>query len=111
MTAGLFGANPSATATMFTVSNIKFGAKTRLSSIVYGLTLLAILLGLKDFVSSIPIACIAAILLKIGIDIMDYRILPILKKLPILDLIIFTIVLFITVYQGIMIAVAIGILV
>ena len=109
MAAGLFGGVTTATATMRTVANIKFGAKTPLASIIHGLTLLAILLGLGFLVEAIPTACLAAILFKVGIDILDYRILPILKKLPITDLLVFIIVLFITVYEDLMIAVAIGV--
>ncbi len=109
MVSGLIGGVSTATATMFTVSNIKFGGKTPLSSIVYGLTLVGILLGLKSFVEAIPIACIAAILIKVGLDILDYRVLPILRKLPKIDLFIFTIVLFITITYNLMVAVSIGV--
>ena len=108
MVAGLFGGVTTATATMRTVANIKFGAKTPLASIVHGLTLLAILLGLGSFVAIIPTACLAAILFKVGIEIMDYRIIPVLKKLPISDLLVFMIVLLITVFEDLMIAIAIG---
>ena len=108
--AGLVGGVTTATATMRTVANIKFGGKTPLASIVHGLTLLAILLGLGFLVEAIPTACLAAILFKVGIDIMDYRILPIIKKLPTTDLIVFIIVLFITVYEDLMVAVAIGVI-
>ena len=80
MGAGIFGGVTTATATMRTVANIKFGGKTPLASIVHGVTLLAILLGLSSLVALIPTACLAAILFKVGIEIMDYRILPILKK-------------------------------
>ena len=86
MVAGLFGGVTTATATMRTVANIKFGGKTPLASIVHGLTLLAILLGLGFLVAAIPTACLAAILFKVGIDILDYRILPVLKKIPWTDL-------------------------
>ena len=109
MTAGLFGGVTTATATMRTVANIKFGGKTPLASIVHGLTLVAILLGLGFLVAAIPTACLAAILFKVGIDILDYRILPVLKKLPIMDLLVFIIVLFVTVYEDLMIAIAIGV--
>ena len=108
--AGLVGGVTTATATMRTVANIKFGGKTPLASIVHGLTLLAILLGLGFLVEAIPTACLAAILFKVGIDIMDYRILPIIKKLPNTDLIVFIIVLFVTVYEDLMVAVAIGVI-
>ena len=95
MAAGLIGGVTTATATMRTVANIKFGAKTPLASIDHGLTLLAILLGLGFLVAAIPTACLAAILFKVGIDIFDYRILPVLRKLPVTDLLVFIIVLFV----------------
>ena len=108
MGAGIFGGVTTATATMRTVANIKFGGKTPLASIVHGVTLLAILLGLSSLVALIPTACLAAILFKVGIEIMDYRILPILKKIPKLDMVIFFIVLFITVFEDLMVAIAVG---
>ena len=110
MAAGLLGGVTTATATMRTVANIKFGGKTPLASIVHGLTLFAILSGLGFLVAAIPTACLAAILFKVGIDILDYRILPVLKKLPTADLIIFVIVLFVTVYEDLMVAIAIGVI-
>lgn len=108
MGAGIFGGVTTATATMRTVANIKFGGKTPLASIVHGVTLLAILLGLSSLVALIPTACLAAILFKVGIEIMDYRILPILKKIPKLDMAIFFIVLFITVFEDLMVAISVG---
>jgi len=109
ITAGLLGGVTTATATMRTVANIKFGGKTPLASIVHGLTLLGILFGLGFLVAVIPTACLAAILFKVRIDILDYRILPVLKKLPLSDLLAFIIVLFVTVYEDLMIAIAIGV--
>ena len=110
MAAGLIGGVTTATATMRTVANIKFGAKTPLASIVHGITLLTIMLGLSGLVSIIPAACLAAILFKVGIEILDYRIIPVLKKLPINDLMIFSIVLFFTIYADLMVAISIGIM-
>ncbi|OUV03781.1 MAG: hypothetical protein CBC40_06080 [bacterium TMED80] len=108
--AGLFGGVTTATATMRTVANIKFGGKTPLASIVHGLTLLAVLLGLGSLVARIPTACLAAILFKVGIEILDYRIIPVINKLPIKDLIIFCMVLFITVYEDLMVAITLGVI-
>tara|TARA_Y100000996_G_scaffold229206_2_gene180340 strand:+ start:895 stop:2589 length:1695 start_codon:yes stop_codon:yes gene_type:complete len=110
MVSGLFGGISTATATTQTVGNITFGAKTPLATIVKGLTLLAVLLGLSNLVAAIPNACLAAILFKLGTEILDYRILPILRKLPITDLLVFMIVLFITVYQNLLIAVLVGVI-
>ena len=111
MGAGLFGGISTATATTQTVGNIEFGAKTPLATIVKGITLLAILYGLGFMVKSIPNACLAAILFKLGIDILDYRILPYLKKIPSSDLFIFIIAFLVTVFKNIMLAVAIGLVV
>jgi len=111
MSAGLLGGISTATATTQTVGNIEFGAKTPLSTIVKGLTLLGVLLGLGYLLAAIPNACLAAILFKLGIDILDYRILPVLRKTPISDLFIFIVVLFITVYQNLMVAVAVGVVI
>ena len=111
MSAGLLGGISTATATTQTVGNIEFGAKTPLSTIVKGLTLLGVLLGLGYLLAAIPNACLAAILFKLGIDILDYRILPVLRKIPISDLFIFIIVLFVTVYQNLMVAVALGVII
>ena len=108
MVAGLIGGVTTATATMRTVANIQFGGKTPLASIVHGLTLLAILLGLGFLVAAIPNACLAAILFKVGIDILDYRILPVLRKIPLMDLLVFITVLCVTVYKDLMVAVAVG---
>jgi len=110
MAAGLFGGVTTATATMRTVANIKFGGKTPLASVIHGVTLLAILLGLGSLVESIPEACLAAILFKIGIDILDYRIIPVLRRIPTTDLLIFIIVLFVTVYEDLMVAVTLGVI-
>jgi len=110
MAAGLLGGVTTATATMRTVANIKFGGKTPLASIIHGLTLLAILLGLGPLVAIIPNACLAAILLKVGVDILDYRIIPIIRKLPPTDLLVFFIVVFVTIYEDLMVAVAIGVI-
>ena len=110
MVAGIFGGISTATATTQTVGNITFGARTPLATIVKGLTLLFILFGFGNLVASIPNACLAAILFKLGIDILDYRIMPILRKLPKIDLFIFIIVLFVTVYKDLMIAVSIGVI-
>jgi len=111
MSAGLLGGISTATATTQTVGNIEFGAKTPLSTIVKGLTLLGVLLGLGYLLAAIPNACLAAILFKLGIDILDYRILPVLRKIPISDLFIFIVVLFITVYQNLMVAVGVGVII
>ena len=107
--AGLVGGLTTATATMRTVANIQSGGKTPLSSVVHGLVLLALVLGLGPYAEQIPMACLAVILFKVGIDILDYRILPVLHRLPLTDMIVFWTVLIITIVEDLLIAMAVGI--
>ena len=76
--AGLIGGLTTATATMRSVANIQCGAKTILSTIVHGLVLLALVLGLAPLASYIPMASLAGILFKVGYDILDFRVFPVL---------------------------------
>jgi sulfate permease, SulP family len=62
------------------------------------------------YAEKIPMACLAAILFKVGIDILDYRILPVLHRLPLTDMIVFWTVLIITIVEDLLIAMAVGII-
>jgi sulfate permease, SulP family len=108
--AGLVGGLTTATATMRTVANIKSGGKTPLASVVHGVILLALVLGMGPMASGIPMACLAAILFKVGIDILDYRILPVLFRLPLTDMIVFWSVLIVTVVEDLLVGMGIGFL-
>ena len=108
---GVLGGLSTATATTQTVGNITFGAKTPLATIVKGLMMLLVLFSIGNFVSYIPISCLSAILFKLGIDILDYRILPILKNLSFTDFLIFISVFLTTIFADIIIAVGVGVLI
>jgi SulP family sulfate permease len=79
MIAGLFGGIPGAGATMRTLVNVRTGGRTPLSGMIHALVLLAIVLGLGPLASHIPHAVLAGILIKVGIDIIDW---PYLKRVP-----------------------------
>ncbi len=106
--AALIGGLPGAGATMRTVINANSGAKTRLSGIVAGLLLLAILLGLSTLVGHIPNAVLAGILLTVGISIIDYKGFRHLRSMPKADAAVMIVVLLMTVFVGLLEAVAIG---
>jgi SulP family sulfate permease len=108
MGAGLCGGLTTATATMRTVANIQSGGKTPLASFVHGLVLLALVLGLGPYAEQIPMACLAAILFKVGIDILDYRIMPVLHRLPASDMIVFWTVFVITIVEDLLVAMGVG---
>lgn len=109
MGCGIVGGVTTATATMRTVANIKCGGKTGLASITHGLVLLALMLGLAPYASYIPMACLAGILLKVGIDIIDYRVLPVLHRMPFMDSICFWAVLILTISVDLLVAMGVGI--
>ncbi|MEA5472508.1 SulP family inorganic anion transporter [Spirulina sp. 06S082] len=69
---GLLGGLPGAGATMRTVINVQAGGKTPLSGIIHALILLAIVLGAGNLTANIPHAVLAGILIKVGIDIIDW---------------------------------------
>ena len=69
---GLFGGLPGAGATMGTVVSIQSGARTALSGLVRAAILLVIILWAADLTASIPLAVLAGIALKVGIDIIDW---------------------------------------
>jgi len=107
--AAFFGGIPGAGATMRTVVNVKSGGTTRLSGMLHAVILLGILLGLGKYASIVPMAVLAAILIKVGIDIVDYRFIKIIRQAPKHDLAIMCTVLILTVFVDLIMAVGVGI--
>jgi len=104
------GGIPGAGATMRTVVNVKSGGTTRLSGVLHALILLGILLGLGEYAAIVPMAVLAAILIKVGLDIVDYRFIRIIRKAPKHDLVIMFAVLLLTVFVDLIVAVGVGVL-
>jgi len=106
--AALFGGIPGAGATIRTVVNIDSGGKTKLSGMFAGILLLLILLGLSPLASRIPAAVLAGILVTVGIGVMDYKGLKHIPQLPKSEVVVMLLVIFLTVFVGLIEAVAIG---
>jgi len=106
--AGIIGGLPGAGATMRTVININSGGKKRLSGVMAGLLLTAILLGLGTLVGHVPNAVLAGILITVGIGIIDYKGISHMRNIPVSDAVIMVIVLLLTVFVDLLIAVAVG---
>jgi SulP family sulfate permease len=107
--ASLFGGLPGAGATMRTVINIKSGATGRISGMVHAAVLLLILLVLAPLAEYIPLPVLAGILIKVGLDILDYRLLAQLKNAPRRDLAVMVAVFVLTVFVDLIVAVGIGV--
>ena len=107
---GLIGGLPGAGATMRTIVNINAGGKTRLSGLIHGLLLFAILLGLGNYASYIPMCVLAGLLITVGIGIVDYhKGLRDLIHVPRADAVILIIVMAITVFGNLLHAVGVGV--
>jgi len=106
---GLFGAIPGAGATMRTVINVKSGGTNKLSGIIHSITLLLVVLFFAPVASKIPMAILAGILIKVGIDILDYRFINVWKEAPKSDLAVMLVVFFVTVFIDLITAVGVGI--
>jgi SulP family sulfate permease len=107
--AGLFGGTAGAGATMRTVVNIRTGGKTRLSGMIHALFLLAVVLGLGSLASYIPNAALAGILVKVGVDIIDWTYLKNAHRGPRWDLVLMVLVLGMTIFVDLITAVAAGV--
>ena len=110
MAAGLIGALPGAGATMGTVTNIRAGGSTPVSGALRALLLFALVLGLGGLVEPIPLAALAGVLIKVGWDIVDWRMLARLHRLRREHLFVMLMVLCLTVFVDLITAVAIGLI-
>ena len=110
MVAGLIGGLPGAGATMGTVTNIRAGGATQVSGILRAILLLALLLGLGQFVEPIPHAALAGILMKIGWDVIDWRLLLRIHRIQRHYLFVMLMTLSLTVLVDLVTAVAIGLI-
>ncbi|MGK7951089.1 MAG: SulP family inorganic anion transporter [Xenococcaceae cyanobacterium] len=106
---GLFGGLPGAGATMRTVINVKTGGKTPISGMVHALVLLIIVLKAGGLTANIPHAVLAGILIKVGIDIIDWSFLKRAHQISYKATGIMYLVMFLTVFVDLITAVAIGV--
>jgi SulP family sulfate permease len=109
MVSGLCGGLPGAGATMGTVVNIQTGAKTALSGITRALILLVVVLWAAGLTQNIPMAVLAGIALKVGIDILDWSFLKRSHLVSVRGSIIMYGVLLLTVFVDLIVAVGIGV--
>ncbi len=69
MLAGLIGGLPMTSVIVRTSANVNAGAKTKFSSIMHGAYLLLAVIAIPTLLNKIPMACLAAILIMIGIKL------------------------------------------
>ena len=108
---GFVAGMPSAGITVLTGANIRAGARTRVSAVLCAGILLAILLGLGRFLEVIPHAALAAILMRISWDIIDWRFLTHIRQIRREHLAVMVTTLALTVFVDLLTAVAVGLVV
>ncbi|MFW6249336.1 MAG: SulP family inorganic anion transporter, partial [Bacteroidota bacterium] len=111
LTAGIFGTLPGAGATMGTVVNIRTGARNRWSGIIRSVFLVILIFGAAPLIQYIPLAVLAAIAFKVGIDILDWSFIKRAHKISKKALFIMYGVLLTTIFVDLIVAVALGIFV
>jgi len=108
--AGLFGAMPGAGHGVNTVANVRAGGLTPISGMLCALLLLGAVLGLGRFVEPIPLAALAGVLMKVGWDIIDWRLLSRLHRLRREHLLVMLMTLILTVFVDLVTVVALGLI-
>lgn len=109
LVAGVFGGLPGAGATMRTVVNIRAGGRTPVSGALHALVLLAVVLGAGPLAEDIPLAVLAGILIKVGLDIIDWGFLRRAHRAPKFVLLLMVLVLGLTVFVDLIVAVGVGV--
>jgi SulP family sulfate permease len=108
---GLFGGIAGAGATMGTVVNIQTGGRTAVSGLTRAFILLVVVLGLSQYLTVIPMAVLAGIAFKVGIDIVDWGFLKRAHKISIKAALIMYGVVGLTVFVDLIVAVGVGVFV
>ena len=75
LASGMFGGIPGAGATMGTVVNIQAGGRSALSGVTRALILIVVIFWAGGLTAHIPLAVLAGIALKVGVDIIDWSFL------------------------------------
>lgn len=105
----LTGSLSGAAATMRTVAALKTGATTKFAALVCPIVLVILLFKFSGFVAEIPLCVLAGILIKIGYDIIDIKLLKVLKLASKEDKYVLAVVFLLTVFYNLIVAVGAGI--
>lgn len=108
LTSGLFGGLPGAGATMGTVVNIQAGGRSALSGLTRAAILAVVVIWAGSLTANIPLAVLAGIAVKVGIDIIDWRFISRAHRVSIKGALIMYGVIGITVFVDLITAVGIG---
>lgn len=104
----LFGGIPGAGSTTGTVANINSNGTTNLSGIFKGVFLLIVLLGLGQYLDVVPKPVLSALLISVGIGIIDFKGMKRLISLKNSDSLVLVLVILLTIFANLLVAVGVG---
>ena len=110
MVSGMLGGLPGAGATMGTVVNIRAGGSTPVSGALRATFLLLLAVGLGPIVEPVPHAVLAAIMMKVGWDIIDWPLVARVHRIRREHLFVMLLTLGLTVLVDLVTAVAVGLI-
>ncbi|BAW97543.1 low affinity sulfate transporter [[Synechococcus] sp. NIES-970] len=109
LVSGLFGGIAGAGATMGTVVNIQSGGRTAVSGLSRAIILMVVILAGAQLTAQIPLAVLAGIAFKVGIDIIDWDFLKRAHKISLKGALIMYGVILLTVLVDLIVAVGVGV--
>jgi SulP family sulfate permease len=104
----MFGGLPATGAIARTATNIRAGAQTPVAGMIHALTLLGILLFASRFVSHVPLAVLAGILMVVAYNMGEWHEIPQLLKLTKTDISVWLVTFALTVFADLTVAVEAG---
>jgi SulP family sulfate permease len=105
----MFGGVSGSCALMRTVAAINTGATTNLCTFMTPVIIGVLAFQFAHYIELIPMSVLAGILIKVGYDIIDTKLLKVLKHAPKDDLYVLTLVFMLTLFYNLIIAVGAGI--
>ena len=106
----LFGGIPATGALARTMASINNGGKSPVTGLVHAVVLLLIFLFLMPYVSYVPMACLAAILVQVAYNMSEWRTFKYLLRGDKSDVAVLLITFFLTVIFDLTIAIEVGVL-
>ena len=108
---GLFGGLPGAGATMGTVVNIQSGARSAFSGVFRVVFLLIAVFGASGLIEKIPLAVLAGIAIRVGMNILDWSFIKRSHRVSIQSTGVMFAVMLLTVFVDLIVAVGVGVFV
>lgn len=109
MISGICGGLPGAGATMGTVVNIQSGARTALSGVTRAVVLIVLVVFAAGLTAYIPLAVLAGIAIKVGINILDWSFLKRAHRVSTSATLIMYSVMLLTIFVDLIVAVGLGV--